>query len=105
MAMLRMTSDEIRKRQSKTDWSRVKALGDTDIDFSDLPEATDKQLASGTSDRAANLGRPKLKDGDRKIGTYIRFSRRVLNHLRASGKNWQTRLSKKVEELVDAGEL
>ena len=105
MARVRVASSEARERPSGTDWDRVRGMGDGDIDFSDIPEATDLQLASGASGRAARLGRPRLAEEDRKAGTYIRFSPRVLTHLRASGKNWQTRLSQKVEELVDAGEL
>jgi uncharacterized protein (DUF4415 family) len=30
---------------SKTDWDRINAMSDEDIDFSDAPEATEEQIA------------------------------------------------------------
>jgi uncharacterized protein (DUF4415 family) len=32
-------------RTSKTDWDRINAMSDEDIDFSDAPEATEEQIA------------------------------------------------------------
>lgn len=31
---------------SRTDWERIKNMTDDDIDFSDIPEPTDEQLAT-----------------------------------------------------------
>ena len=105
MATARMASKESSNHLSKTDWDRVKALKDEDIDFADIPEATDKQLASGTSGRAARLGRPKLAEEERKVGVYIRFSPHVLDSLRASGRNWQARLREYIEKGVASGDI
>ncbi|MCL2193513.1 MAG: BrnA antitoxin family protein [Treponema sp.] len=100
---MRKTLDEMRQAKSGTDWARVEKMM---ADGTETKAEGDFDISEGRFvRRGALIGRPKLKDEDRKVGTYIRFSPRVLNHLRASGKNWQTRLSKKVEELVDAGEL
>ena len=35
-------------RTSKTDWARINAMQDEDIDFSDAPEATEEQIARST---------------------------------------------------------
>ncbi|MEC4882182.1 MAG: BrnA antitoxin family protein [Scytonema sp. PMC 1070.18] len=39
--MSNLSSDKI----SQTDWERVQAMQDEDIDFSDIPEATEEQMA------------------------------------------------------------
>jgi len=103
MATVRKTMDEMRRAKSSTDWARVEKMM---ADGAETKTEGDFDISEGRFvHRGTLVGRPKLADEDRKVGTYIRFSPRVLNHLRASGKNWQTRLSQKVEELVDAGEL
>lgn len=71
MATVRMTSDEIRNGPSMMDWDRVKALKDEDIDFSDIPEATDAQLADAVANRAARLGH-RMMAVDEFSAEYIR---------------------------------
>ncbi len=38
-------NNESSLRTSKTDWARINAMQDEDIDFSDAPEATEEQIA------------------------------------------------------------
>jgi uncharacterized protein (DUF4415 family) len=46
---------------SKTDWDRINAMSDEDIDFSDAPEATEEQIAGavfrvgGVADRGQKV--------------------------------------------------
>jgi uncharacterized protein (DUF4415 family) len=78
--------------------ARVRAMKDSDIDFSDIPETTDEEIA-----RATRRGRPikALK----KQAISLRLPIVALNKLRASGKGWQTRLSAKIAQLVSKGLL
>ncbi len=39
--------DETSSTRSETDWERLRALRDEDIDLSDLPEATSEEMARG----------------------------------------------------------
>jgi len=107
MAIVSFTEEELRNKPSQTNWALVKKLiaegveQEAEGDF----EVTDEMWEKALREREARLGRPKLPEGEKKQGTYIRFAPQVLAHLRSSGKNWQSRVSKKIEELVVAGEL
>jgi uncharacterized protein (DUF4415 family) len=39
--MVRYTAEELKKKVSKTDFAKLDALKDEDIDYSDIPELTD----------------------------------------------------------------
>ena len=107
MAIVRFTKEELRNKPSRSNWALVEKLiaegveQEAEGDF----EVTDEMWAKALCERAARLGRPKLPDGKKKQGTYIRFAPQVLAHLRTSGKNWQSRVSNKIEELIAKGEL
>ena len=103
MAMIHKTLKEMKLSKSRTDWTRVNKMIKDGIEIEtdgDFDTSKGKLVHIG-----AIAGRPALPPEKKKVGTYIRFSPHVLAKLRASGKNWQTRLSKKVEELVAAGVL
>jgi len=107
MAIVRFTKEELRNKPSQSNWALVEKLiaEDVEVPDEDNPTWTEEEIAKALRAREARLGRPKLPEGEKKQGTYIRFAPQVLAHLRSSGKNWQSRVSKKIEELVTAGEL
>ncbi|GHU02212.1 hypothetical protein FACS1894186_6450 [Alphaproteobacteria bacterium] len=90
MAIVSYTLEEVKKMPSQTDWERVRAMKDEDIDFSDIPDVAD-MLAEG---KVRPVGRPRKPDA--KQDTHIRFSPVVLAGLRKMGKGWQT----KTEEIL-----
>jgi hypothetical protein len=53
-------SKEPTTRKSQTDWARVDAMADEDIDFSDCPEITPEQFAKAVVQRGG-LQLPKNK--------------------------------------------
>jgi len=87
MAIVRYTVEELRKMPSRTDWKRVRAMKDEDIDYSDCPDVTEL-LKQG---KVRLVGRPK-KDVC-KESVSIRLSPADLKVLRKSGRGWQTRVS------------
>jgi uncharacterized protein (DUF4415 family) len=91
MAIVSYTTEQLKKMKDLTDWERIKNMKDEDIDFSDCPEITDEEIALAT-----RRGRPLKAEKKQKIS--IRLSAPTLEKLRASGKNWQTRLSEKISK-------
>ena len=96
----RYTAEELKSMQSQTDWERVRAMKDEDIDYSDLPDVTEL-LATG---KARIIGRPKKADPKQSV--HIRFSPDVLTRLRQMGRGWQTKVDQVMREWLDkAGTL
>ncbi|GHV51456.1 hypothetical protein AGMMS49579_06790 [Spirochaetia bacterium] len=87
MAIVRHTTEELKKMPSLTDWDKVKKnIEDNNIDFSDLPELDEKWFAG-----ASRPGRPKKAPNETKESISIRLSPKNLEFLRKS-KGWQTRI-------------
>jgi len=107
MAIVRFTKEELRNKPSQSNWALVEKLiaEGTEVYDEDNPTWTEEEIKKALCEREARLGRSKLPDGEKKQGTYIRFTPQVLAYLRASGKNWQSRVSNKIEELIAKGEL
>ena len=70
------------KRKSRTDWARVRAMRDEDIDYTDSPELDDEWFAN------AVLAVPVRKDT-----ITIRLDRDVLDWFKSRGPGYQTRIN------------
>ena len=73
-------------RKSRTDWRRVDALTDKQIDFSDIPEVTPEMFARAVVRRG-------LKPVPRKEQLTIRVDSDVLEWYRRQGPGYQTRIN------------
>ena len=73
-------------RKSRTDWKRVDALTDKQIDFSDIPEVTPEMFARAVVRRG-------LKPVPRKEQLTIRIDSDVLEWYRRQGPGYQTRIN------------
>jgi len=73
-------------RKSRTDWKRVRALTDNQIDFSDMPELTPEMFARAVIRRG-------LKLVPRKAQLTIRVDSDVLEWYRKQGRGYQTRIN------------
>jgi len=73
-------------RKSRTDWKRVDALTDKQIDFSDIPEVTPEMFARAVVRRG-------LKPVPRKEQLTIRVDSDVLEWYRRQGPGYQTRIN------------
>jgi uncharacterized protein (DUF4415 family) len=76
-----------------TDWERVDALTDAEIDLSEHPEWTDADF-----ERAERRGSPK---SSAKQPISIRLSPEVLDWFRSTGAGWQTRIDRVLREYVE----
>ncbi len=72
--------------KSETDLARLKAMGDEDIDFSDLPEVPPEMFAKA-------LVRKGLKPVRRKAQLTLRLDADVLDWFKAQGRGYQTRIN------------
>ena len=70
------------KKRSKSDWSRVDGLSDTDIDTTDIPPLDDDFFAN------AEVRLPK-----KKVPITIRLDSDVVAWFRSMGKGYQTHIN------------
>jgi uncharacterized protein (DUF4415 family) len=78
------------KRRSRTDWKRIDALRDSDIDFSEMPELGPDVFA-----------RAILWPGPKKQIT-LRLDPDVLAFFRKSGKGYQTTINAVLRKYVES---
>lgn len=69
-------------KQSKTDWARVDAMKDEDIDYSDIPPLTDDFF------KKAIIRWPSEKER-----ITISLDKDILGYLRTLGKGYQTKIN------------
>lgn len=79
------------EKESKTDWARVDAMEDQDIDFSDIPELD-----------AEFFSRAVLRLPAPKAVVTIRLDREVLEWFKAQGKGYQTRINALLKAYMQA---
>ena len=70
------------KKQSKTDWDKVEAQSDSDIDTSDIPELDTSFFKSA-----------ELRMPTKKSSITVRLDTDVLDWFRKQGKGYQTRIN------------
>jgi uncharacterized protein (DUF4415 family) len=80
------------KRQSKTDWARIDAMRDEDIDFSDIPKAGPDFFADAI-----------LWPGLKKQIT-LRLDPDVLKFFRKHGRGYQTTINAVLRKYMEAQE-
>jgi uncharacterized protein (DUF4415 family) len=73
-------------KRSQTDWKRIDAMRDEDIDFSDQPEATAEDFARG-------IVRIGLKAVPPKEQITLRLDADVLGWFRERGAGYQTQIN------------
>ena len=77
----------VTSRKSRTDWKRVDALKDAQIDFSDTPEVTPEMFARAVVRRG-------LKPLARKKQLTLRIDSDVLDWYRRQGKGYQSLMNR-----------
>jgi uncharacterized protein (DUF4415 family) len=102
-----------KKRKSRTDWAKVDAHIVKAEEYAEMPEWTEEQLdraeiaiggkvirpAKGTLTRPP--GRPKSDAPKRSV--HLRLSPDVLDHFRATGPGWQTRIDEALRKITKLG--
>ena len=82
-------------KKSRTDWARVDALKDKDIDFSDTPEVSPEMFARAVIRRG-------LKPVPRKAQLTLRLDSDVLEWFRKQGQGYQTKINALLRAYMDA---
>ena len=82
-------------KESLTDWNRLDALQDEDIDLSDAPEITPEMFAKAVVRRG-------LKPPPSKQQITIRLDEDVLKWFRAQGQGYQTRINALLRAYMEA---
>jgi uncharacterized protein (DUF4415 family) len=82
-------------KKSRTDWKRVDALKDKDIDLSDVPEVSPEMFARA-------IVRRGLKPVSRKAQLTLRVDSEVLDWFRKQGQGYQTKINALLRAYMDA---
>jgi uncharacterized protein (DUF4415 family) len=79
------------KKPSKTDWARVDATKDSEIDYSEIPEL-DREF----------FQKAVLRMPEPKTTVTIRLDRDVLNWFKREGRGYQTRINALLRAYMEA---
>ena len=82
-------------QQSKTDWKKVDAMSDADIDLSELPEVSPEKFAKA-------IVRKGLTTAVNKTQITLRLDTDVLNWFKARGRGYQTNINALLKAYKDA---
>lgn len=86
---------KITSGKSGTDWKRLKAMKDKDIDLSDSPELTPQMFARA-------IVRRGLKPVPRKAQLTLRLDSDVLEWFRKKGRGYQTQINSLLRAYMEA---
>ncbi|OGI41105.1 MAG: hypothetical protein A2140_05665 [Candidatus Muproteobacteria bacterium RBG_16_62_13] len=98
--MKRITVKDFSKlKKGKTDWARLRRMKDEEIDFSDIPELTDQELAQivWTVPRAPQSGA--------KITISMRVDPDVLDWYKRLGRGYQSRMHMVLRAFMQARQV
>ena len=88
-------NEGLTSNDSRTDWDRLDALADDEIDFSDAPEITPEMFAQA-------VVRDGLKQPAKKRQVTLRVDGDVLDWFRSQGKGYQTRINALLRAYMEA---
>jgi uncharacterized protein (DUF4415 family) len=83
--------------KSQTDWERLNAMDDENIDLSDIPELTPEMFAKAVVKHG-------LKDKENKTLLTIRVDQDVLTWFKSQGRGYQTRINSLMRAYMEANE-
>ena len=82
--------------KSATDWKRIRAMKDSDIDLSEVPEVTPEMFARAVVRRGLKAVKP------RKVQLTVRVDRDVLDWYRSRGRGYQTQINALLRAFMEA---
>jgi uncharacterized protein (DUF4415 family) len=85
----------VTSKKSRTNWARVDAMKDEDIDFSDSPEIAPEMFARA-------VVRKGLKPVQRKEQLTLRIDSDVLEWFRRQGQGYQTKINALLRAYMEA---
>ena len=88
-------SNDSTSSKSQTDWQRLDAMSDEEIDLSDCPEITPEQFAKAIVRR----GLPAAKS---KVQVTLRIDSEVLEWFKSQGRGYQTQINTLLKAYMEA---
>lgn len=88
--IVRYTSKQLKRMKSETDWARIDAMKDEDIDYSDIPE-TDEQFWA-----TAKLIQPAKKP------VSLRLDQDIINWFKHQKVRYQTLMNQVLRQYMNA---
>ena len=82
---------------SQTDWERLDALGDEDIDLSDCPEVTPEMFANAVVRKGLSVEKNKAQ-------VTLRIDSDVLEWFKSQGRGYQTRINALLRAYMNASQ-
>ncbi len=82
-------------KQSQTDWARIDAMTDEEIDFTDCPEITDEMWATGVL-------RKNFKPIPTKSQENLPVDRDIIEYFKAQGRDYQTKINELLRAYMEA---
>ncbi len=82
-------------QKSQTDWARIDAMTDEEIDYSDIPPITDEMWAQGVL-------RKNFKPVPRKQQLTLRIDNDVLEFFKEQGRGYQTKINQLLRAYMEA---
>ncbi len=82
-------------QKSQTDWARIDAMTDDEIDYSDIPPITDEMWARGVL-------RKDFKPLPRKQQLTLRIDKDVLEFFKEQGRGYQTKINQLLRAYMEA---
>ena len=97
MKKLSISRTSSRPAASKTDWPRIKAMGDADIDLSDLPEITAEKAAHGVVRVAGKI----VPRGKTRLTMYLDAAVVEFFKARAGARGYQTLINEALKQAIE----
>lgn len=91
--IVRYTSEELKKMRSETDWERIRAMTDEEIEAADT---SDEGIGNDWMDHAI-ITRPNKKQR-----VYAVYDAYVINYFKRGGRGYQQRMNDVLKAYVDA---
>ena len=88
-------NNESTSSNSQTDWQRLDAMSDEDIDFSDCPEVTPEMFAKAVVRRGLPVTRGKTQ-------VTLRIDSDVLEWFKSQGRGYQTQINQLLRAYMEA---
>lgn len=88
-------NNELTSSNSQTDWQRLDAMSDEEIDLSDCPEITPNMFAKAVVRRGLPLSKTKAQDT-------LRIDHDVLEWYKAQGRGYQTQMNQLLRAYMEA---
>jgi uncharacterized protein (DUF4415 family) len=88
-------NNEFTSSNSQTDWQRLDAMSDEDIDLSDCPEITPEMFAKAV----VRQGLPATKS---KTQVTLRIDSDVLEWFKSHGQGYQTQINQLLRDYMEA---